>query len=193
MLIAGMGMTLFAIDQYNRLVPDAELEDYLSGCDQTYAAYQNLRGYFASATGWNNEADIAPSTAWHSHDFMYLISRFGVNESYWSDLNDQEAGIQTSVLLGNTCIWMERGRHWTITDYFGRDVYQLIGRKDEERFGRDMSWVGGDRALPEHFGFGPKPAFMKTNEGIYRMPGQVEQAELELSSVADVPFRGAWE
>ncbi|WP_308635324.1 hypothetical protein [Paenibacillus silvisoli] len=192
MLIAGMGFTLFAVEQYVRHVPDAELGDYLIECDRTYAAYQNQRGYFASATGWNNEADVAPSTAWHSHDFLYLAARYEADGQIWDELNDQAAGSQTSVLLGSTCIWMERGQHWSITDYFGRDVYQLIGRKDENRFGREMGWVGGERALPAHFAFGPKPAFMKTNDGTYLMQSQTEASELHLSNVADVPYLGEW-
>jgi hypothetical protein len=192
MLIAGMGMTLFAMEHYLKHVPDAELSVYLDGCDQTYAAYQNPRGYFASATGWNNEADIAPSTAWHSHDLLYLVARYGTDETFWKEMRDNDAGNRTSVLLGNGCMWMERDQHWTITDYFARDQYQLIGRKDEGRFGRDMSWVGGDRILPEHFAFGSKPIFMKTNDGIYLMAGEYEESELQLSSVADAPYLGIW-
>jgi hypothetical protein len=89
-------------------------------------------------------------------------------------------------------MWMERQQQWSITDYYGRDVYQLIGRKDEAHFGRDMTWVGGERSLPSHFSFGPRPAFLKTNDGIYVMPGEWETSDMQLSSVADVPFLGVW-
>lgn len=192
MLIAGMGMTLFGVEQYLRHVENEELSEYLAATDRTYAAYQNPRGYFASATGWSNEADVAPSTAWHSHDLLYLVARHKADETFWTELNDGELGQSTSVLLGNTCIWMEKDQQWTITDYYGRDVYQLIGRKDEDHFGRDMMWVGGDRALPTHFSFGPRPALMKTNDGIYVMPGEWKETDLQLSNVADVPFQGDW-
>lgn len=192
MLIAGMGMTLYAMEEYLKHVPDAELSVFLEGCDQTYAAYQNPRGYFASATDWNNEADVAPSTAWHSHDLLYLVTRNGTDDKFWEELQDKEAGKRISVLLGNGCMWVERDQHWTITDYFARDQYQLIGRKDEKLFGRDMSWVGGDRTLPEHFIFGTKPIFMKTNDGIYLMSGEWEESELQISSVADAPYLGSW-
>lgn len=192
MLIAGMGMTLFAVEQYLRHVPDPELSEYLAASDRTYAAYQNPRGYFASATGWGNEADVAPCTAWHSHDLLYLAARYNADETFWNELNDKELGQKTSVLLGHNCIWMERDQQWTITDYFGRDVFQIIGRKDEAYFGRDMAWIGGDRALPAHFAFGPRPNFMRTNEGIYLMPGDWEETDLQLSSVARHPYAGDW-
>ncbi|MBP3965862.1 hypothetical protein [Paenibacillus lignilyticus] len=192
MLIAGMGMTLYAVDQYIRHVPDPELSEYLAGSDRTYAAYQNPRGFFASATGWNNEADVAPSTAWHTHDLLYLVARNGADDQFWSEFSNKDAGSLTSVLLGNGCMWMERDQQWTITDYFGRDVYQLLGRKDEARFGRDMSWVGGERSLREHFAFSPRPAFMITNKGIYLMPGGFEEDNLQLSSAADIPYLGLW-
>jgi hypothetical protein len=192
MLIAGMGITLFAVEQYIRHVPDQELSEYLRGCDRTYASYQNQRGYFASATGWSSEADVAPSTAWHTHDLLYLVLRHGMDETFWNELSDTNIGKSTSVLLGNGCIWMERDLQWTITDYFGRDPYQLIGRKDEGHFGRDMSWVGGERTLPAHFAFGPRPLFMKTNEGIFLMRGEWEESDLQLSSAADLPYIGMW-
>ncbi|RXZ83728.1 hypothetical protein EBB07_04920 [Paenibacillaceae bacterium] len=190
MLIAGMGMSLFGIQQYLAVREDAELAAFLVKCDQTYAAYQNPRGYFASATGWHNEADIAPSSAWHAHDLLYLIARHGANERVWQDLNKRYE--QLSVLLGERCIWMEHQQQWTITDYQAMDVYQLLGRKDEPRFGRDMSWVGGERTLPEHFNFANRPQFVKTDEGIFLRQGAFAEQDIQLSSIASVPYLGLW-
>ncbi|GAA3402733.1 hypothetical protein ACFFNY_05010 [Paenibacillus hodogayensis] len=190
MLIAGMGISLFGIHEYLERQEDTELAAFLAKCDRTYAAYQNPRGYFASATGWCNEADIAPSSAWHAHDLLYLIARHGADDEVWSGLNETHE--QISVLLGDRCIWMERGPHWTITDYQSIDVYQLLGRKDETRFGRDMNWVGGERALPERFTFADRPVFVKTDEGIFLRKGGIAETDIQLSSVASVPYLGVW-
>ncbi|MGO4497851.1 hypothetical protein AB4114_18385 [Paenibacillus sp. 2RAB27] len=190
MLIAGMGMSLFGIYQYLAKQEDAELTAFLKKCDRTYATYQNPRGYFASATGWHNEADIAPSSAWHSHDLLYLVARHGADEDVWRDMNQPYN--QISVLLGDRCIWMEHNRHWTITDYQSMDVYQLLGHKDEPRFGRDMSWVGGERNLPSHFNFANRPVFVKTDEGIFLRKGEFTEQDIQLSSVASVPYLGLW-
>ncbi|RAP77020.1 hypothetical protein [Paenibacillus montanisoli] len=192
-LIAGMGLTLFSIQEYIKLKPDSELLAYLDDCDRTFAYYQNPRGYFGSPIGCYSEAGIAPSTAWHSHVLLYFAAKpTGLHDRFWQELHDECLGESVSVLLGNSCIWMECGQHWTITDYFGWDPYQLVGRKDEGRSRRDMSCVGGERAQPGQFGFKNRPIFMKTNEGIYCMPGHAEESELQLSSIADVPYRGLW-
>ncbi|MBO9609372.1 MAG: hypothetical protein J7639_25690 [Paenibacillaceae bacterium] len=71
MLVAGMGLTLYGIHQYLQLERDAELEQFLADCDRTYAHYQTAGGYFVSASGWNHEANVAPSTSWHTHDLLY--------------------------------------------------------------------------------------------------------------------------
>lgn len=190
MLIAGMGMSLLGVHLYLEKREDAELAAFLAKCDATYAAYQNPRGYFASATGWRNEADVAPCSAWHSHDLLYLLTRYGADEEFWQQYTRTYDAV--SVLLGDQCIWMEQGQHWTITDYQAMDVYQLLGRKDEPRFGRDMGWVGGERALPEHFTFAGRPIFLKTDEGIFLRKGALAEKDLLISSVASVPYLGIW-
>ena len=188
MLIAGMGMTLYGVHRYLEHRKDEELERFLRDCDATYARYQNPRGYFASATGWSNEADVAPCTAWHSHDWFYLLHRHGIASAPVEELF---AGYdRVSVLLGDQCMWVEAGRHWTITDYYWQDVYRLIGRKDEKTFGRDMDWVGGERTLPDHFRFPDRPIFVKTDEGIFLQGESADEARLDISSAAGLPYLG---
>jgi hypothetical protein len=190
MLIAGMGMSLYGVHRYLQHREDQELNDFLYQCDETYAWYQNPRGYMASATGWQSEVDIAPSSAWHTHDWFYLLHRQGIQSTLAEELTVVNERI--SVLLGDQCMWVEAGEHWTITDYYWQDVFKLIGRKDEKVFGRDMDWVGGDKALPAHFSFPNRPIFIKTDEGIYLKPGLIEESQLDISSVAEVPYLGLW-
>ncbi|MBO9605175.1 MAG: hypothetical protein J7639_04460 [Paenibacillaceae bacterium] len=191
MLIAGMGISLYAIHDYLRHRDDAELTGFLRQCDATYAYYQNPRGYLTSASGWDNEADVAPASTWQSHDLLYMIARYGYDRAFGETLLAPGDG-RISVLLGSRCIWMEQGERWTITDYHAIDVHQLLGRKDEAVFGRDMSWVGGPRTLPERFNFADRPGFMKTNEGIYLMPGAYGEADIDLSNASGMPYLGLW-
>ena len=186
MLISGMGDTLEGIYRYVQHTSDADLIDFLKLCDETYAAYQNPRGYFAPATGWQSEIDVAPSTAWHAHDFRYLITRHPLDTNFWQDFFAPYE--RTSVLLGDQCLWLERGANWKIADYFWQDVFLLLGRKDEAFFGRDMLWVGGPNALPDHFQFPDPPIFLKTDDGIYLKQGDPDQ--LDINSVAALPYKG---
>ncbi|MBP1964881.1 hypothetical protein [Paenibacillus aceris] len=191
MLIAGMGMSLHGIARYLEHQADEELALFLEKCEETYAYYQTPRGYMASATGWQNEADIAPCSAWHTHDFYYLHQRHGLGEKMASQLKEPYPRI--SVLLGDQCMWVEEGEHWAINDYYFQDVYKLIGRKDEAVFGRDLGWVGGERALPEHFLFPNQPIFVKTDEGIYLKADEQTAQNIDVSSIAELPYLGLWE
>ncbi|WP_054023569.1 hypothetical protein [Bacillus sp. FJAT-28004] len=191
MLIAGMGMSLYGIERYLEHKNDEELALFLQECDETYAYYQTPRGYFASATGWQNEADVAPSSAWHTHDFYYLLNRHGFEENMADRLMKPYRSI--SVLLGDQCMWVEDGEHWAINDYYWQDVHKLIGRKDEAIFGRDVGWVGGERALPKHFLFPNQPVFVKTDEGIYLKADPKGSEEIDVSNIAALPYLGLWE
>ncbi|MNH90084.1 hypothetical protein D3C73_426170 [compost metagenome] len=144
----------------------------------------------ASATGWQSEVDIAPSSAWHTHDFYYLLHRYGVDASTVESLNGTYDKV--SVLLGDQCMWVEMGEHWTITDYFWQDVFKLLGRKDERTFGRDMDWVGGKNALPAHYSLPKRPIFIKTDEGIYLKPDSMDESELDITCIASLPYLGIW-
>ncbi len=183
MLIAGMGDTLEGIQAYLRHQPDEALSAFLARCDATYACYQNPRGYFASATGWHSEADVAPSSAWHAHDFRYLVSRQPVGAGFWEEFFAPAE--RTSVLLGEQCLWVERGAHWAIADYFWQDMFTLLGRKDEAVFGRDYSWVPTERKLPARFDFPDLPQFLKDDEAIRLVRG--DRAELDITSIAGLP------
>lgn len=169
MLIAGMGDTLAGILDLFEIDGDPEFGDFLSACDQTYASYQHPRGFFASATGWQSEVDVAPSSAWHAHDFRYLVRRTTIDVQFWDRFFDDDTPFHNgtpAVLLGDQCYWVERGAHWAIADYFWQDVYKLRGRKDRSTFGRDLEWIGGPRALPAELRFPDLPQFRNTEHGI---------------------------
>lgn len=193
MLIAGMGFTLYGIDRYLRGscggAADEELERFLDDCEATYRTYQHPRGFFVSATGWHTEADIAPSTAWHSHDLLYLVNRRGIPATFWEQL--RAADETTAVLLGTTCFWIERGKHWGIADYFWMDVYQLFGRKDEAAFGRNLSWVNHPKALPARLFMRDIPVLFKEGDKVYLREG--DGAGLSVMALAPLEYRGPME
>lgn len=188
MLIAGMGDSLNGILRYLEHRNDSELAAFLDRCDETYAAYQTPRGYLVSATGWQSEVDIAPSSAWHAHDFHYLVARHGTGSSFWEQMLQQD-DTKTSVLLGDQCMWVERGNHWSIHDYFWQDVFKLLGRKDEAYFGRDIpAWTGIEERLPDSFTFPQLPVFLKSENGIYLMNDHGQ--DIEVTSIAAIPYKG---
>ena len=185
MLISGMGDTLAGILDIVETRGNRELEAFLADCDRTYAAYQHPRGFFAAATGWQSEVDVAPSSAWHAHDFRYLVRRAEITPEFWDRMFAPDGG-SVSVLLGDQCLWAEVGPHWAVSDYFWQDVFNLRGRKDRGYFGREMGWVGGPRALPDAFSFPGLPTFRKTESGIALVSG-----DAEVSSIASVPYLGS--
>ncbi|MBL8993446.1 MAG: hypothetical protein JNM63_08905, partial [Spirochaetia bacterium] len=182
----GMGDSLEGILRYLRHERDTELSDFLNRMDRTYASYQHPGGFFLSATGWDSEVDIAPSTAWHAHDFRYLSERFDPEPDFWDRFFSENT--RTSVLLGRQCLWVERGLHWMIDDYFWQDVFRLRGRKDDARFGRDMGWVGGAKALPENFLFPDPPVFLKDESGVYLKSGK--ESEIDIRSMSGLEYQG---
>ncbi|MBD2843835.1 hypothetical protein IDH44_01410 [Paenibacillus sp. IB182496] len=191
MLIAGMGLTLYGIRACAAaLGGDAELEGFLEDCERTYAHYQTAGGYFVSATGWGNEADIAPSTAWHAHDLLYLASRTADPAPFWRGWAD---GLPPrSVLLGNDCLWIEDGLHWSIGDYFWQDIYNLLGKRDEARFHRKIpAWTGYARIHPPRVELPDPPVFVKTERGIYLKSDH--DTPYAVRSATDVPYLGVYE
>ncbi|MCL5996009.1 MAG: hypothetical protein M1546_08130 [Chloroflexi bacterium] len=185
MLIAGMGDSLEGIYLWHQINKDEEAAAFLDQCDATYSRYQNGRGFFAAATGWASEVDIAPSSAWHAHDLRYLLRRHTLGTTFWDRCFTPDD--RTAVLLGDQCLWVERGAHWCIGDYWWQDVFCLLGRKDRSRFGRDMTWVGGERTLPDEFRFDNIPVFRKTEAEIVLLnPGA---GRLVISSIATLPIR----
>ena len=185
MLIAGMGDSLEGIQRYLRLRPDDELQAFLEATDRTYAYYQHPRGFFVSGTGWQSEIDIAPSTGWQSHDFRYLINRHGIGEDFWDEFFATDDRI--SVLIGDQCLWMEEGPHWTIADFIWQDVYNLVGRKDCVRFGPDLpDWIEGGWHAPKNYAMPNRPIFMNTDDNIALWKGSWDK--LDAMSIANKPL-----
>jgi hypothetical protein len=184
MLISGMGDTLEGIADFLRLRPDEELSGFLDECLQTYAHYQHPAGFFYPATGWQSEIDVAPSSAWGTHDFRFLVKQLGVGDDFWSTFMKPDE--RTAVLIGDQAIWMERGANWTIQDHHSNDVFQLFGRKDRDRFGRDLSWFGGDDILPDECRFPNPPSFFKGDDRIFPVEPLAEDVDVRVN--AALPF-----
>jgi hypothetical protein len=177
MLVSGMGDTLEGIADCCRHEPDAELEDFVARCVATYAACQHPAGFFVPATGWHSEADIAPSSAWHAHDFRCLVRHAQVDAAFWDGFFAPYA--RTAVLLGDQCFWVERGPHWAITDYMWQDLYKLRGRKDREMFGRQFAdWMRDAPHLPADQQFPGIPEFVKTDDAVYLATGDPDGMDI---------------
>lgn len=185
MLIGGMGDSLEGIQRYVRLRPDAELEAFLAACDRTYSFYQHPRGFLVSGTGWQSEVDIAPSTGWQSHDFRHLVHRHGVDETFWDAFFAPDD--RTSVLLGDQCMWIERGQHWAIADYLWQNVFDLVGRKDCVRFGPNLpDWIEGGWHPPKDYPMPDRPIFINTDAALALWKGTWE--DLSITSIAQKPL-----
>ena len=108
MLVAGMGLTLEGIRRCAAAAGDADLARFVAECHATYARYQHPAGFFLSATGWKSEADVAPSTAWHSHDAWHLLWAHGERAlAPIKSVGDPIPGV--SLLVGETCFYAEMG------------------------------------------------------------------------------------
>lgn len=159
MQIQGNGMTLLGIKTCAELTHDAELTGFLDEMNHTMAHYQTKRGFLCAATGWNSEADAAPSTAWQAHDFLYFAHcENAPRKAFWDQMF--ASVIECSVALTDHCIWVENGDRWSIQDYFSRSVYQLFGRKDRKNFGRDLSWTGEHNVVDASYHWDSMPAFV---------------------------------
>lgn len=185
MLIAGMGDSLEGIQRYRQLRPDDELSAFLDATDRTYTHYQHPRGFLVSGTGWHSEIDIAPSTGWQSHDFRHLVNRHGIDETFWDAFFASDE--RTSVLIGDQCIWFERGQHWAIGDFLWQDVFNLVGRKDCVKFGPNLpDWIEGGWHAPKNYAMPDRPVFIKTDDQIALWKGSWDQ--LEATSIAQTPL-----
>ncbi len=165
MLIGGMGITLLGISKYLSCRDDKELEDFLISCERTYEHYQTKRGFLVSATGWSAEPDIAPSTAWQSHDFLYMVSRLEtLSTAFWEAFHKERPEI--SLLLGENCFWVENQTHWAIKDYYSNGIYGVLGKKSKDKFGVDMGWIPGNRSLDPEFTFPNAPVCVKMKDRV---------------------------
>ena len=189
MLIAGMGDTLSGIAGYLAHADDPELADFLDACEDTLAHYQTPRGFFVSATGWRNEADIAPSTAWHAHDLAHLIRRHGPPAGFWDRVFAPDDAETTDVLLGEEAIWIERGAHWSISSYATADLYALVGRKDHAVFARQLPPLCARApATPDALRFEGRPTFFRDEGAIFLWRG--DERTLRVTCAAEAPYAG---
>ncbi|MER6976324.1 hypothetical protein ABT317_04535 [Streptomyces carpinensis] len=186
MLIAGMGLTLHGIDAVLAEGADGELTDFVTRCLATYARYQTPAGYFASASGWHTEADLAPSTAWHAHDLMFLVARLGVTDDFWE--RTFAAWDRQSVLVSDRAYWAEHGPHWCIRSPLTAGDLFIYGRKDRAVFAREFfSWTDRE-PLPEELRYPEVPEFFVANDGIHRV--DTSDRPTDVSVVGPVPYRG---
>lgn len=165
MLVAGFGLTLYALEQLAALSPREGWRDFVLDYHKTLGHYQTGRGFMLSATGWDCEADIAPSTAWHSHDFFHLAADTDLPLDFWERFFAPCR--EVSVVLGSQCIWLEDASRWSIQDYFTQSRYNHYGRKDAAHFWRDMAWTGGKSNIDKRFLWRDMPRFVKRGDGIY--------------------------
>lgn len=186
MLIAGVGLTLLGIMNYLKYEDNHELKEFLDNYNSTYAYYQTKTGYFVSATGWQSEVDIAPSTAWHTHDFLYLVQNTKIDNHFWNLFNSKYDKV--SILLGEQCFWIENNNKWAILDYVTQNVFYLAGKKDKNHFGRELlPWICKKNTL-EDCVINVKPKFIKTDDGIYQMDNNFQDADIY--SIASLEYKG---
>ena len=186
MLIAGMGLTLHGMRQVCRVAPDEELESFIGRCLATYAHYQTPAGYFASATGWGTEADVAPSTAWHAHDLLFLADDAGeVDEGFWDRVHTPDE--RQSVLMTDRVVWAEQGAHWCVRSPLTAGDVALYGRKDRNTFGREFFAWTDKEPLAEELHYPEAPLFLATEDGMWRVDSSERPTDV---SVLGTTFNG---
>lgn len=186
MLIAGMGLSLYGMDELLLDGADAELASFVEQCLSTYAAYQTPAGFFASATGWHNEADVAPSTAWHGHDLLFLVRNQETPASFWDEVfapRDRQA-----VLLSDRAIWAESGDHWCIQSPLTAGDLSIFGRKDRDDFGRTFFAWTDKEPLAEELEYPEAPVFFVADDGIYRIDDSTRATDV--TAIGDLPYVG---
>lgn len=188
MLIAGMGLTLRGIDEVLDDIDDDELREFRADILRTYAGYQTCGGFFASATGWHNEADVAPSTAWHAHDLMALVHTTALSDDFWDRVFT--APERRRVLMSDRAYWVEDAERWAILSPWTAGDLSIYGRKDRDVFGREyFAWTDKEQ-LPEDLRFPNAPVFFAADDGLFLIgPDQ----DLDVDVLGPLPYRGAIE
>lgn len=159
MQVQGNGLTLLAVRECAALAGDAELAAFVRELEDTMCRYQTRRGFLCAATGWNTEADAVPCTAWQSHDFLCAAQTAPApDKAFWDRFFAPQT--ECSVVLASNCVWLEQGERWAIQDYFSRSAYQILGRKDRVRFGRDLAWTGEENAVDASYHWDSMPVFV---------------------------------
>jgi hypothetical protein len=172
--------------QVARVAPDEELESFIGRCLATYAHYQAPAGYFASATGWGTEADVAPSTAWHAHDLMFLADELTPSDGgFWDRVHS--ADDRQSVLMTDRAVWAEHGVHWCIRSPLTAGDLAIHGRKDLDHFGREFFAWTDKEPLPAELAYPEPPLFLATNEGMWRVDASERPTDV---TVLGTDFRG---
>jgi len=186
MLIAGMGLTLRGLDEVlERIDDDDELRRFRADIMRTYAGYQTNGGFFASATGWHNEADVAPSTAWHAHDLMALVHGTTLPDDFWDRVFSHTD--RRSVLLSDRAYWVEDTDRWAILSPWTAGDLSIYGRKDRDVFGREyFAWTDKEQ-LPEELRFPDVPVFFAADDGLYLIG---PEQDLDVDVLGPLPYRG---
>lgn len=186
MCIAGSGITASALVSLLEIQPDAEIAAFVQNLSRTYAHYQHPAGFFLSATGWHSELDVVPSSAWHSHDFLFLARNARPDATFWDTLFSRAS--RTAVLLGDQCFYVERGAHWAVGDYLTQGTYRLRGRKDRSRFHlQHREWNTAESPIPEEYQFPDLPEFWRTDDSIVQVGG--DASSIDLMSPEGIPVR----
>ena len=164
MCISGMGFTLYALSELNQYYHDNEISTFIQECIETYKYYQHECGFFVSATGWDSEYDIAPSTAWHSHDMLFFANIIRNQlEDFWQETCKK--GSTSSILIGNQNAWVEEGSKYKI---IGRDQqgWAIVGSKKSDRTFIELpGWANPD-SVPMEMNF-QAPKLIYTDDKIY--------------------------
>lgn len=187
MLIAGMGMTLYGMSHVLDRVDDPEIAEFVASCLRTYASYQVPAGYFVAASGWHNEADVAPSTAWHAHDVLFFGHRLGKQGVDWDAVFAEPE--RQSVLVSDRAVWSEHGDHWAIRSPYTAGDLALFGRKSRNTFAREFYEWTDMEPLPAEFAYPHAPMFFVSNDGIYRKDDDATPTDVTVTG--PLPFRGA--
>lgn len=178
MLIGGMGLTLYAINELNAHLKDPELAKFLEKCIDTYAIYQHPCGFFVQATGWESEYDIAPSTAWQSHDLLFLSSLCSKRpEEFWQHAKNKPPTY--GLLIGSQNSWLESTDRYRI---IGRDLqgWSIVGNKKSEKIFMEMPEFVGAKRPPKETSL-DEPSLIYTDEKIYIKGGPVGMSIMNIS------------
>ena len=186
MLIGGIGVTLDSIRALASIEPDPAIDAFLADYDRTYAGYQSPAGFFLAASGWDREPDLIPSTAWQSHDLMYLLNRHPIDERFWD--RALTPSVAVAIVLGPSMCWIEADPHWTVRGYQTMQGMEVAGRKDRVRFGIDIAkWIDPKLVLDPELLMPDRPAFLRLDDRIVHVGGR---EDLLLLNASGKPYDG---
>lgn len=186
MMIGGVGVTLDSIRAIASIDRDPAIDAFLADYDQTYARYQSPAGFFLAASGWYSEPDLIPSTAWQSHDLMYLLNRHPIDARFWDRVLTPASA--AAVVLGPSMCWIEAGPHWTVRGYQTAHGMEIAGRKDRIRFGIDIPrWIDPKLVLEPALLMPDRPMFVRLDDRIVHTQGR---RDLLILNASGKPYDG---